>query len=285
MKPLAPYEAVGEGFRLIRREPRAFFVWTAIWFATFSLAAWTVATSRHVALAGPTPASLKGISEHFGPYSALFIGVFPVVWLVTAVAAFRAVLRPDNRRWFFLRLSMDEVRLGGLTLGAFFAAFPLGAATAYLVLLLIVPFMHAVPTATGIFEWIGAFLTVALDVWLGVRLSLIAVETFSERRFHLTAYWPVTQGRFWYLLEVYFLYFLMFLGLSVIQFALVWIDLNIATDSANGLLQSGNLLFRAGILTAVTATFISLTSTLFYACQAHAFREIIGQGRAGVPPA
>ena len=58
------------------------------------------------------------------------------------------------------------------------------------------------------------FLTVALDVWLGVRLSLIAVETFSERRFHLTAYWPVTRGRFWYLLAAYFLFFLVFLGLT-----------------------------------------------------------------------
>ncbi|HEY1561390.1 MAG TPA: hypothetical protein VGF71_10940 [Caulobacteraceae bacterium] len=285
MKPLAPYEAVGEGFRLIRREPRAFFVWTAIWFATFSLAAWTVATSRHVALAGPTPANLRGISERFGPYSGPLMILFWVVWLLTAVAAFRAVLKPGDRRAFFLRFGMDELRLGGLTLGAFFAAIPFGGAPAYLVFLLATPFIHAIPTAAGIIGWIGVFLTVGLDIWLGVRLSLIAVETFSERRFHLTAYWPVTRGRFWYLLAVYFIFFLVFLGLTVIFAPFVGLASSVGEGPSRGMAARGGLLVQAGVLTILISLFWTLTSTVFYACQAHAFREIIGQGRAGVPPA
>ncbi|HEY1415700.1 MAG TPA: hypothetical protein VGF42_07425 [Caulobacteraceae bacterium] len=285
MTRLAPYEAVGEGFRLIRREPRAFFVWTAIWFGTFSLAAWTVATSRRVALAGPTPANLGSVSERFGPYAGVLIILFWVVWLTTAVAAFRAVLRPADRRWFYLRLSLDELRLGGLTLGAFFASIPFGVAPAYLVLLLAAPFMHALPTATDVIVWIGACATVGLDIWLGVRLSLIAVETFSERRFHLTAYWPVTRGRFWYLLAVYFLFFLVFLGLTVIFAPLLGLASSVGEGPSAGLAARGGLLVQAGVLTALISVFWTVSSTVFYACQAHAFRDIVGQGRAGVPPA
>ncbi len=284
MKPLSPYEAAGEGFRLIRREPRAFLVWTVIWFLTFSLAAWTVAVSRPVAFAGPTPASLQGISERFGPYSLLLMALFSVVWLVTAVAAFRAVLRPAERRGFYLRLSLDELRLAGVTLGAFFVAIPFGVAPAYLVFLLATPFMHAMPTATGVIRWIGVFLTICLDIWLGVRLSLIAVETFSERRFHLTAYWPVTRGRFWYLLVAYFLFFLVFLGLTVIFALLIGLLLSVGAAPSAGVAARGGLLVQAGVLTALTSLSWTLSSTLFYACQAHAFRDIIGEGRAGVPP-
>lgn len=285
MKRLSPYEAAGEGFRLIRREPRAFLTWTVIWFATFSLAGWTVAVSRPVALAGPTPASLRGVSERFGPYSAPLMALFMVVWLVTAVAAFRAVLRPTDGRGFYLRLSMDELRLGGLTLGAFFAAIPFGGAPAYLIFLLATPFMHAVPMAAGVIGWIGVFLTVGLDIWLGVRLSLIAVETFSERRFHLTAYWPVTRGRFWYLLAAYFLFFLVFLGLTVIFAPLVGLASSVWAGPSASVAARGGLLVQAGVLTAIISLFWTLSSTLFYACQAHAFRDIVGEGRAGVPPA
>jgi hypothetical protein len=285
MKSLSPYEAAGEGFRLIRREPRAFVAWTVIWFFTFSLAAWVVAASRPATFAGPTRAGLGGISERLGPFSALLILLFWLVWLLTAVAAFRAVLRPAERKGFYLRFSLDEARLGALTLGAYFAAIPLGGAPAYLVFVLATPFMHALPTAAGVIGWIGVVLTVGLDIWLGVRLSLIAVETFSERRFHLTAYWPVTHGRFWYLLAAYFLFFLVFLGLTVVFAPLVGLASSVGAGSSAGLAARTGLLVQAGVLTALVSLFWALSSTLFYACQARAFHDIVGEGVAGVPPA
>ena len=125
------HEAVGEGFRQSRREPRAFFVWTAIWFGTFSLAAWTVATSRHVALAGPTPANLPASPRRSVPVLSPSTPPFRAA----VDGDLRAVLKPGDRRGYFLRLGMDELRLGGLTLGAFFAAISFGGAPAYLVFL------------------------------------------------------------------------------------------------------------------------------------------------------
>jgi len=54
---------------------------------------------------------------------------------------------------------------------------------------------------------------------------------------------------------------------------------------AGDLIERGGLLVRAGGLTAVISIFWTLSATLFCAAQAHAFRAIVGGGRAGVAPA
>jgi hypothetical protein len=217
----------------------------------------------------------------------LLVLMFLTVWLVTAVATFRAVLHPDDRRWFYLRLGLDEARLGVLSFAAFLAAVAFGGAPAYLVFVLASPIMSAVPALTRDVATVGALVTVWLDVWLGVRLSLIAVETFSERRFHLTSYWPVTGGRFWYLLACYFLFFLIFLGVTAVSFAAGGVLYETAVNyvGAGDLVRRGSVLAIAGVLAVLTAGSWTLTWTVFCACQAYAFRAIVGEGRDGVGPA
>ena len=288
MKPLSPYLAVSEGFRLIWREPKAVLAWVALWFATFSAAAWVVAASRPDAAAVTrSDNDLVAVAQRFGPFGALLVVMFLLVWLVTAVATFRAVLRPGERRWFYLRLGADEARLGVLTLVAFLVALAFGGAPAYLVFVLASPIMSAVPALTRDIATVGALVTVWLDVWLGVRLSLIAVETFSERRFHLTSYWPVTGGRFWYLLGCYFLFFLIFLGVTMVSVAAGGVLFEVAVNQVgNGdLFRRGSVLAIAGVVAVLTAGSWTLTWTVFCACQAHAFRAIVGEGRDGVAPA
>ncbi len=261
----------------------AFVVWTAMWLATFSVAAFVVAVSKPDILAhGYGAASVTG----FGPFAAFLIVMFLVVWPVTAVATFRAVLHPDQRRWFFLRLGADELRLGVLTVVASLAAAGVAGPIAYLVFVFVSPITSVVPTATWLVEWGGVLITVCLYVWLGVRLSLIAVETFSERRFHLMAYWPVTRGRFWYLLAAYFLYFLIFLVLTVLFVPVIIIlsPTNVTPVAGGDTLRRTSLLLQAGALAGLISVFWTLSSTLFYACQAHAFRAIVGKGRDGVAP-
>jgi hypothetical protein len=265
----------------------AFIVWTAMWLATFSAAAWVVAASTPVKVGhAPAPSNIADVISRFGPYAAALIVMFLIVWLVTAVAAFRAVLHPDQRRWFFLRLGTDELRLGLLTLIACLAAVGVGGGPAYLVFVLASPIMSVAPATTRFVAEIGVLITVWLDVWLGVRLSLIAVETYSERRFHLMAYWPVTRGRFWYLLAAYFLYFLIFLGLTVLFVPAIIIlsPANVTPVAVGDTLRRTSLLLQAGALAGLISVFWTLSSTLFYACQAHAFRAIVGTGRDGVAP-
>jgi hypothetical protein len=287
MTPLSSRNAAREGFGLLRREPRAFLAWTALWLATFSAAAWVVAVSKPVSVAHQrAPANFSDVASRFGPFGEGLMVMFLLVWLVTAVATFRAVLHPDQRRWFFLRLGADEVRLALVTLVACVAAVGVGAAPAYLVFVLASPIMSAVPAATRLVAEVGVIITVWLDVWLGVRLSLIAVETYSERRFHLMAYWPLTRGRFWYLLAAYFLYFVIFLILTVLFVPVIFIlTPNTLTAAGGNMLRRTGLLLQAGVLAGLISLFWTLSSTLFYACQAHAFRAIVGKGRDGVPPA
>ncbi|HEY2179093.1 MAG TPA: hypothetical protein VGH15_10955, partial [Caulobacteraceae bacterium] len=272
------FRAASEGFRLIGRAPSAVCAWAFLWFAAFSISAWAVAASRHgIAIHSNPDYTLSGVGRQFGPFAVPLILLFFVVWLVTNLAAFRAVLHPGERRWFYLRLGTDEARLGVLTIAAFLALILIGFAPAKMVFLLASPIMRVVPTATLLVATAGVLITVWVEVWLGVRLSLIAVETFSEQRFHLSAYWPVTGGRFWFLLISYFLVFLILLVPFFVYFvALEALSATALAYFGNGdLLRRGSVLAIAGVIAALTAGFWTLSWTVICACQAYAFRYIV----------
>jgi hypothetical protein len=259
----------------------------ALWLGTFTAAAAAVASGQKVIVADH--GAYRGLSEigrRFGPFAAVIIALFLLVWAVTTVAIFRAVLRPQDRRFFYLRLGVDEARLAIMTVVAFILVLAFGSVPAYLLYILVNPLMRAAPSLSRGIAPLGALATVCLDIWLGVRLSLIAVETFAERRFHLTAYWPLTHGRFWYLLTCYFLCFLMFFALTLLVFSLAGFvyEIALAKVGAGDLLRRTSVLGLAGVLAGLTSAFFVLSSTLFCACQAHAFRAILGGGKAGVSP-
>jgi hypothetical protein len=287
MKPLSPTSAALEGFRVMRREPRAVLTWMLLWLVALSLTATVLAAGHRVVISDSgSYRSLHQVAERFGSFAAVFISLFLLVWTTTTVAAYRAVLFPSDRRAFYLRLGADELRLAIMTISASALIVILGGAPAFLVYVLASPFMAAVPMFARYIATIGVFATVALDIWLGVRLSLIAVETFAERRFHLTAYWPVTQGRFWYLLGAYavcfFLFFAVVLLFGLVGLALPAVQSIVGTPSGADPLRRGAYLALAGLLAILTSAFFVVSTTLLCACQAHAFRAIVGEGKAGV---
>jgi hypothetical protein len=274
----APTDAALEGFRLIRREPTAAIAWTVLWLVAFMFTAIVVATGAPVSLPGQVAShDLREFGRRFGPFAVISTALFLLVWVTTTVAAYRAVLRPDDRRYFFLRLGADELRLAIMTVTSFMLILVFGGAPAYLLFLLVSPLMQVVPALTREIATVGA-------IWLGVRLSLIAVETVAERRFHLTAYWPLAKGRFWYLLSAYFLCFIAVFAMSLL-FSLA---VGIVTSIAPSVLGEPNLLRRTGVmalaagLAVVTSCFFLASSTVFCACQAYAFRAIAGAGDGDV---
>jgi hypothetical protein len=278
-----PTTAAFEGFRLIRREPVAALVWMLLWLVALLSTAILVASGKKVVLVAAGEAS-RDIADRFGPFTALCVMLFLLVWVTTSLATYRAVLRPDERRFFYLRLGADEMRLAIMTVVSFFAVLLLGGVPAYLLLVLADPLMRALPHLARDIGAAGAWVTVCVDVWLGVRLSLISVETFAERRFHLSAYWPLTKGRFWYLFFCYFLCFVLLFAFSV----LLYVIGGLITAVAQPDLGSGPLWLRTGVLglaavlALLTAAFWVMSSVIFCACQAHAFRAIISDGKAGV---
>ncbi len=235
------------GVRLTRDQPRTVAAWTLLWFLYISASA------------------------------------FIVIWTLTTLASFRAILQPANRGFAYLRVGYDEVRLALLSAGAGVLIVGLEAVLAYLLFTLVLPFLEVLPGWATFFTFAGATATVCLNVWIGVRLSLIAVETFAEGRFHLTAYWPLTHGRFWYLLGVYLVCFLiacaLFSLLPVSAFVTGALLSAIGAPHGPDLARRVAILALAGANTVLVSAVSVMSLTIFCAAQAHAYRVITGVQR------
>ncbi len=280
MTRLSPAAAAFEGLRVMRREPKASLAWMVLWLMALAVSAVVIALGEPVVVSSRAAArSLHQISRQFGSYGFILVSLFLVVWAMTTVATFRAVLAPGQRRAFYLRLGADEVRLGVMTVSAVGVLLVIGGVPALLLIALAGPIMRAAPELARQIASLGTVITVGLDVWLGVRLSLIAVETFDERRFHLSAYWPLARGRFWYLTASYGICFLILFALLIL-FGLAGLALGAAQAAiglpyGDDLLRRATLLGLAGLLALLTAGFLVVSTTLFCACQAYAYREIV----------
>jgi hypothetical protein len=277
----AVWATVTEGFRLMAREPASAIVWFLIWLAALTAAAMLVAFWGPHLIVGE---DYRTLGAKFGPFAVVIIPALLLVWAVTTVAAFRASLRPDERRFFYLRIGADEARLAVMTPVAFLLILVFGGVPAFLLLSLVTPLMQAVPALGKDLAGIGAVATICIDIWIGVRLSLIAVETMAEGRFHLTAYWPLTRGRFWYLLLVYLAWFVVIFGLGlVVSFATVVLERVASTviGPPHGADPTRRiaLLAVAGGVAVLASLSIMVPATLFCAAQAYAFRAITGVHR------
>jgi hypothetical protein len=272
------------GARLIGREPAAFGLWMVLWLAAVTLSAMLVAFGGVV----PTdPGVYRNLGARFGPFAVVLIAIFLLCWAATTQAVFRAMLQPDERRFAYLRLGADELRLAVMSLVAFILIVIFGGVPAFLLLALASPFMQAAPDLIKYIAVIGAVATIGVDVWVGVRLSLIAVETFAEGRFHLTAYWPLARGRFWYLTFIYAACFVLFLVMgAVVGGATAGLE---AAQAAIGqphgadIFRRAALLGMAGIYALIFSASWVATTALFCAAQAHAFRTITGGHKRRMP--
>jgi hypothetical protein len=146
-------------------------------------------------------AAAAGLLQKVGLVYLLFVAGAILLYAVLIAAVMRALLRPAERRFAYLRLGGDEARLIALIVllyllvgagllavfalfgGAGFAIAASGSDTAQsggmLVLVLL-----------GIAAVCGF-------VYVGVRLSMAVPMTFAERRIRLFRSWGLTRGRFW----------------------------------------------------------------------------------------
>ena len=290
MSAFSPAAAAIEGFWLMRRQPRAVLVWTLLWLTVL------IAIGSAVALQGrsiPPPAAGKdtfmALAARFGPLAAIIIPSLLFLWVVITSATYRAVLEPEDHDWWFLRVGGDEIRLTIITAVAFVSVPSVAGILGYLLLVVANPFLQAAPSLSQEIAFAGGIITGLLVLWIFVRLSLLAVETLFENRFHLTAYWPLTRGHFWRLLASYLILTLILMGLG-----LVWsyagaalIHLTSVVGTPQGADPGKRLILVA--LIAVSALYSAIAfvvpATLICACQAHAFKALYnptrGEGAKG----
>lgn len=202
-------DAAFEGFRLVRRKPMVILWWSLAYLAFFLLLIATVGPSFLALMpqleaisdvARPTP-------EQFGPilqtYGLIFLIAVPISIIMSAVlstAVARAVLAPEDGRFGYMRLGMDEVRVGVVTL-----ALGLLLLVAYVAAALLIGVLTFVGSLVNggvaiLMAIIGVLLVLAALVWIAVRLSLAVPITYAEKRIAIFDSFQTTKGRFWPLL-------------------------------------------------------------------------------------
>ena len=232
-------DAAFTGFRVVWERPRAAAIWAVIALAT-SLAT----TGFIIATGGPAlmqivrlqdsgadltadPARLLSIESQLLPgyaavllYSLLF---YPVLYATMN----RAVLRPHDDAFGYLKLGGDELRQLLLVL-AFGAMFLVGSFVLSFIGSLVFVLGAAGGAVAG--DQIGGVLDLLIPavlivgvfcgvVVLAVRLSLASALTFATKRVDLFGSWALTRGHFWPMLGSYLLALFMALIVWMLVFA------------------------------------------------------------------
>lgn len=198
--------AATSGFRLIRREPTAVLLWglAGVGFAIGSIALFgplyleMIGVWRAAMLSGGTaapPAELGADAFRYQGLSWLltFAGLILRAVLVCAVS--RAVTRPAERRFGYLRLGMAEFFLLLIYVGIYLG-FVLGLliiVLAFALLTAALSLAHA-PAAAIAIDAIAVIAGLAGSVYLALRLSLIAPLVVSDEKPHFIQSWRLTRG-------------------------------------------------------------------------------------------
>ena len=202
--------AIGAAFRLVAREPVAFLVWALAYLIigvlpqigvfALILPEWLRLTQEITSSAGvnsPMPPA-----EMFRA-QAQMMQLQPISWLAQIAsqalllsAIYRAVLFPEDRRFFYLRLSMREVWLGLVML----VLFVMMGMLLFVIMLplaviggIVAAFAHDAP-AVGLLIVPVVFASMAVVVWVLLRLSLATPMSFAQRGFKLYESWNLTRG-------------------------------------------------------------------------------------------
>lgn len=199
--------AVLSGFRLIRREPAAVLLWglCAVVFSIVSLAlfapvyadmigVWRAALLEGAAAAPPPGLAADGL--RIQGLSWLLTIASLILRAVVVAAVCRAVQRPQDRRFGYLRLGMAEFFLLLVYVGVYLAAMVaiVVVVIAFTVMTIALGMAHALPVAIGL-DVLGAIAMLVGAVYLGLRLSLIAPMVVADEKPHLAASWSLTRGR------------------------------------------------------------------------------------------
>lgn len=197
--------ALKSGFRLARREWKATLVWgfigTALVIATQLISVGS-ALPRYLEEVGRDPQAAAATMEQASAAQAI-VTVPIIMFLALAIASLlygamlRAVLRPGEGGWFFIRVGRSELwlMLTWLALGAivvlalFLAIVALGAAIGVLVMV--------TGVLAGLWWLLLAPAALAGYLYLSARFSLAWIVAWDEGRFSLMDSWNLTRGHGW----------------------------------------------------------------------------------------
>ena len=295
-------DAAFEGFRLVRRKPMALVAW-ALLYAALSLASlFAMAAAigpltewgeRMEALesGSPTQEQVLAAFQGLGEVMLSLAWILPVSLAVSAMlmaAVARAVLNPRAGGFGYLRLGMDELRVFVVTLVLGILMF-----CAWIAIWIVLAILLGIAAASGAnWMWlvvvVAGLAGVAALIWLAVRLSLAVPITVAENRFAFFDSFALTRGKFWSLLGMAVIAFVMVLVISLLSWAVTlpltmmsglesWtFGANSDPDVVAAALDMTNPWVIVSAL--VEAVVYALTVGVIYAPFAAAYRDIKGLG-------
>lgn len=216
MAKVQPLDAAFEGLRIVRDRPQLILAWTGFYF--LSLVAMVLVLllpnlgTLQAATGGGGERSVDELLARFGPWLILALLMALVLVTVLPGAIFRAVLRPDDRSFAYLKFGADEWRMLAL----------------YMIIVVIFSAASAVYGAAAVFvlslsgpvEWlVGALATLgglALLGWLFVRLSLAGPVAVADDRLDIRQAWLLTRGQFWQLVGALLLSVAFYIGIFLL---------------------------------------------------------------------
>lgn len=176
-----------EGFRLTRRAPVAVLLWAVAYAAFFGLLFLLVGShfatimSLISQLEGQTEPSIEDMQPLMQAYGVIVAWAAPLGLLFSAVisaAIARSVIRPEDRKFGYMRLGKDELRVLGASLIVALIMFAVSF-VGFMLVSLVAALAVAAPAL-----WLAVVLlslaVLAVVIWLSVRLSLVVPATFAE---------------------------------------------------------------------------------------------------------
>jgi hypothetical protein len=226
-------DAAFSGFRIVREHPQAVAIWAAALLILQLLGSLALVGPAGQALmqvqaAGPSrdPAQIMAQFHQLAPIYGLFLLAGLVFYPIAYATMDRAVLRPGDDRFGYLRLGADELRQLGLML----LLSLLGAGLYVLVILFIIVAVIVIgvaahtapPVAASAFSALVVFALACGFLFVLVRLSLASALTFATGRIDVFGSWALTRGQFWPILGTFLLALILTAIVMLLSYILIF---------------------------------------------------------------
>jgi hypothetical protein len=214
MSRFSPSDAALEGFRLTREKPLAVLVWAVVQliFGVISMTlefglggkAFQDLLAVESGASKVSPDALQPLAQQLTPTFLLVFLVSLIFYSILYTALLRAVLRPADKAFAYLRLSMDEVRQLVLSL-IFFVLFLVYALVLSVISGILIALTSGLGQARLLLQILAILALIAGFAYPAVRLSLAPAMTFADGRITLFRSLPLTKQQFWSMAGAYVL--------------------------------------------------------------------------------
>lgn len=288
MTTLSPVEAALEGLRTMRRKPLVVLSWAVFSLVMLPLlglfAKMVLGEQDRADLAmrssSADPREVLHIVSKLGGMMVVLIMLALVLGAILSAAIMRSVLHPEQRRFAYLRIGRDELRLFGVSVISWAAALMVAVIPGGVVALG-TAVLAGSPLA-GWFGFLGALTVLGLSTWVAVRLSMLGPHAYMNGHIDPRAAWLLTHGQFLRLLAMQVLVIVMcvlvsILGTTVssIVGAVIGGGLEAGDPGVSGAVASHPRLILALLANLLLApVFLTLQAVILASAPAAAYRQL-----------